>query len=281
MRSLAAALIVACVPVGAAAQNLVAQSSRGYACEDTRTTGWNFYCEDLAVEDEVPESEDPLPTAPAPPTPPAPPPAPLTYTEQIEAYRAALDELKYRAVLEPTQENVIAYMQAQAEMVQQAGLFTEVWQRALFANPALDANVNRPLSQIGSNLYQDSLDLEREAALANATSEHALMFVYEGGAECLVCSVQGEVMTAMKQTYGISVLPVTRDGIALPAFPDSQLDQGQLANLGLEDIPSPFLALVEPRSGFVELIGAGLMTQDVVIDRIRIITSIPEGELYD
>lgn len=251
--------------------------SRGFACEDTRTRGWNFYCERPAEKDEKPEAIVADPPAP----PPAPPTPAKTYTEQIEEYRKDLDELKHRAILAPTDENVLAYMQAQAAMVQQAGLFTEVWQRSLFSNPSLDANVNRPLSQIGSNLYQDELDLEREAAFKNAATEHAFMFVYDGDGSCLVCETQGAVMQALIDRYGVTVLAVTRDGVSLPMFPESQIDQGQIANLGLSDVPSPFLALVEPQSGQVDLIGAGLMTQDVVLDRIRIITAIPEGELYD
>jgi conjugal transfer pilus assembly protein TraF len=172
-------------------------------------------------------------------------------------------------------------MEAQAAMVRQAGLFTEVWQRSLFSNPSLDANVERPLSQIGSNLYQDQLDVDRQVAFENATTERALMFVYDGAATCLVCATQGEVLDDLVRQYGVSVLAVTRDGIALPTFPESRFDQGEVSNLGFADVPSPFLALVEPRSGQVDLIGAGLMTQDIILDRIRIITSIPEGELYD
>jgi conjugal transfer pilus assembly protein TraF len=275
--SLLLSLALTAFPIASFADTGTDPVTRGFACDDARTRGWNFYCDPNAEKDEEPEVVDADPPAP----PPVPLTPPKTYTEQIEEYRKNLDELKHRAILEPTEANVIAYMEAQAAMVRQAGLFTEVWQRSLFSNPALDANVDRPLSQIGSNLYQDSLDLEREAAFQNATSERALMFVYEGGGSCLVCETQGEVLRALIDLYGVSVLAVTRDGITLPSFPDSKMDQGEIRNLGFEDVPSPFLALVEPRSGQVDLIGAGLMTQDIVLDRIRIITAIPEGELYD
>lgn len=251
------------------------KASRGFSCEDDRTRGFNFYCDPNAVEEQVPEIEEVDPQAP--------PPLPATqpYTEQIEEYRKTLDELKHRAILEPTPANVEAYMEAQAATVRQAGLFTEVWQRTLFANPALDANVSRPLSQIGENLFQDRLDVERDVAFEAATSEHALMFVYEGSDLCLVCEAQGEVLRHLADQYGVVVLAVTRDGVPLETFPDSLPDEGQIANMELADVPSPFLALVEPRSNTVDLIGAGLMTQDVILDRVRIITSIPEGGLYN
>lgn len=259
--------------VGFAGSALAEETAlRSFACDDARTAGWNFYC-DRAVEDEVLEAvpDDPLPPAPRP----------KSYSEQIAEYRAELDELKHKAILEPTPENVQNYMEAQAAMVRQAGLFTETWQRILFASPHLDANVDNPLSAMGTNLYQDRLDLERAAAFQTATTEAALMFVYEGSPSCLVCEAQGEVLAAMEAQYGLTVFPVSRDGEMIPAYPDSRVDRGQIANLGLSKIPSPFLALVEPVSGQVDLIGAGLMTQDVILDRVRIITSIPEGTLYE
>ena len=89
------------------------------------------------------------------------------------------------------------------------------------------------------------------------------------------------MLSPLVEEYGVSVLDVTREEIALPTFRERLPDQGQIANMGLDEIPSPFLALVEPNSNSVDLVGAGLMTQDVILDRVRIITSIPEGELYD
>lgn len=272
-------ILITCVLLSGApvAAELSSQKPlRGFQCEDDRTRGFNFYCDPNAVEEEVPEVAEPDPQSATPPAPEQ-----KTYTEQIEEYRKQLDELKHRAILEPSEENVQAYMTAQQAMVRQAGLFTEVWQRSLFSNPSLDANVDRPLSSIGENLVQDRLDVEREVAFENATSERALMFVYEGSGTCLVCETQGEVLRSLVDQYGVTVLAVTRDGVPVSTFPESLPDQGQIANMGLSDIPSPFLALVEPRSNAVDLIGAGLMTQDIILDRVRIITSIPEGGLYD
>lgn len=249
-----------------------AQAETGpFECDDTRTKGWNFYCEAPAVEEEPEEKVL---------TPP-PPPAPPTFTQKMEDYRRTLDELKNRAILDPTPEHVEAYMRAQNAMVKQATLFTEIWQRQVFANPDLDRNVKRPLTSIGGNLFQDQLDIERDQALRDAAAEHALMFVYEGGSECYLCETQGEILAQMQERHGVHVLAVSKDGVPISTYPDSLNDSGQLENFGLDETPVPFLALVEPISGAVQLVGAGLMTEDIIVDRIRIITAIAEGELYD
>lgn len=255
----------------ASATSVQADRAVPFECSDERTKGWNFYCETPPVEEE-PEAET---------APPSSPPAPPSYTERMEEYRRVLDELKHRAILEPTPEHVEAYMRAQNAMVKQATLFTEVWQRQVFSNPDLDRNVKRPLTSVGGNLYQDELDIEREDALRAAASEHALMFVYEGGADCYLCATQADILVQMQARHGVHILPVAKDGVPLGAYPDSATDTGQLAEFGLKDTPVPFVALVEPRAGTVDLVGAGLMTEDILIDRIRIITAIPEGELYE
>ena len=197
------------------------------------------------------------------------------------AFRKNLDELKHKAILEPTAGNVSNYMRAQQNAVRMATQFTETWQRQLFADPSLDANVKRPLTSIGNNLRQDMLVAEREAALKQASSEAGLMFVYKNPDACMLCETQARIIADMAARYEISVLPVSKDGFISEHFPTSLQDQGQLARLELQDTPVPFLALVEPQSGGVDLIGAGLMTQDIILNRVRIITKVPEGELYE
>lgn len=281
-------LLLAIQPAMAAAQETVSSNTaaQGY-CKDRDTVGWNFYCEDSIPQEEPVEEPVPAPVMDPPPPPDKPDelpevaPAPPSYTDQMMAFRANIDELKHRAILVPTPQNVQAYMRAQDEAVQMAGLFTEVWQRNLFSNPDLDANVKRPLATVGSQIRQDQRNAERESALNYAATEMGLLYVYEGPAHCLVCDTQSQIVADMMVRYGIDVLAVSGDGHIAPEFPQSVVDQGQLARLGLRDHPKPLFALVDPRNDAVILIGAGLMTQDVLLERVRIIVSVPEGELYE
>lgn len=279
-------LCIAIYPGALVGQNAVPTNTAAQAyCKDRDTVGWNFYCQDSIPEEEP--DEEPLPTpiiAPSPPPPEQPveeDEEPLSYTDQMMAFRANIDELKHRAILVPTPENVQAYMRAQNEAVEMAGLFTEVWQRNLFSNPDLDANVKRPLNTVGSQMRQDQRNAERESALNYAATEMGLLYVYEGPTRCLVCETQSQIIADMVARYDIEVLAVSGDGHISQHFPQSVVDQGQLARLELLDYPRPLFALVDPQSDGVTLIGAGLMTQDVLLERVRIIVSVPEGELYE
>lgn len=264
------ALVAAVLPLAAAAGTA---ESYGY-CQNDITTGWNFYCD-------PPPEEEPAPEEPAPAAPAAPAPeTPKTYTEQIEEFRKELDEMKYRAILEPTPENVQSYMEAQQRMSGMASEFTDQWQRVLFKTPALDINTRFPMSQMGGAVYQDQIRVARETSLKEAADNLGFMVVVEDAAICGLCTPQLEVIKRLQESAGIAPMVVTTDGSFHPLFPDAVVDTGQLKKLGLKDYPRPFIALVEPQSGIVEPLGGGLLTEDVILERVHVITKIPAGERY-
>lgn len=259
--------------VGAAVLNdrAAAAGNTGW-CQDDITAGWNFYCDPKPSE---PEEEE---TQPAPPPPPAP--KEPTATEEILAYRAALDEIKYRAVLNPTEENVQTYMFAQQAMVDKAKEFTDQWQRIIFKTPALDANIRYPITSIGTNIYQDQMREAQEGAFVRAAENSGLLFVFEGPQTCGVCVPATQIVAGLRDEFSIDVLAVSADGITYPQFPDAVRDAGQLAALELTEFPKPILALIDPKTGAVDIIGSGLITKDQILERVRIITEIPVGERY-
>lgn len=244
-------------------------------CTNDITVGWNFYCD----PDPVPDEDETVllqPTEAAP----APPPAPLSYTEQIEAFRRELDEKKYRAVLEPTPENVQNYMEAQLQMTRMASTFTDQWQRVLFRTPELDINTRFPMTSSGGAVYQDQLRVARERAIVDASSLLGFMVIVEDQSVCGLCTPQLEVIDLLQQRTGIEVIVVSADGSFHPQFPDAVVDTGQLRRLGLHDYPKPTIALIEPNSGVVEPIGSGLLTEDMILERVYVVTQIPPGERY-
>ncbi|MFX8145278.1 conjugal transfer protein TraF, partial [Acinetobacter baumannii] len=59
-------------------------------------------------------------------------PVPSSAVERMSAITRQLDELKARAILDPTEENVIAYVRFQREQLDRASTFSDTWQRALW-----------------------------------------------------------------------------------------------------------------------------------------------------
>jgi len=255
-----------------------AQPFRLDMCSDTNTSGWSFYCRPPVEPEEEPVAETPPPPAPAP----APEPAPreMTYTEQMMAYRALIDETKHRAILEPTRENVLAYMEINKQIGDRAGAFTDQWQRILFETPALNANVDSPLASAGIGVYQDQMRVAREETFKNVVNEAGLMFIFNGDERCGICRVQGQILRDMESRYGVQILAVSKDGYGNSSYPDAYVDEGRLADLGLEEYPAPTLVLADPQTHEIAVIGSGLITADEILERVFVITQIPEGERY-
>lgn len=260
-----------------------AEAFRITKCESRETTGWNFYCR----EPEPEETEEPTnaPRPPMPeiaetPEPEEPREEPISATEQMMAFRAHVDELKHRAVLDPTPENVLAYMEVNKMVADRAGDFAEQWQRVLFETPHLNANVDSPLAAAGISVFQDQMKAARESTFVKVAQTSGILFIFEGDARCGICRVQGEILAQMEQHFGVSILAVSKDGGANAYFPQAYADHGRLSELGLQDFPAPTLALIDPNTNEVSVMGSGLITADQILERVHLITEIPPGEQY-
>lgn len=258
-----------------------AEPFRFSKCETRETTGWSFYCREPEPED----IEEPAPPPPPPPpemveAPEEPREDSISATEQMMAYRAHVDELKHRAILDPTPENVLAYMEVNKQIADRAGDFAEQWQRVLFETPHLNANVDSPLAAAGISVFQDQMKAAREATFVKVAQTSGILFIFDGDARCGICRVQGEILAQMEEHFGVSILAVSKDGGSNAFFPEAYADGGRLAEMGLEDFPAPTLALINPNTNDIAVMGSGLITADQILQRVHLITEIPPGEQY-
>jgi conjugal transfer pilus assembly protein TraF len=83
-----------------------------FYCGERKLGQW-FYCE-------RPKAKPSAPQASAQPQ--------QSSTAQLKAITKQLDELKARAILEPTEANVIAYVRYQREQLDRASTFSDTWQ---------------------------------------------------------------------------------------------------------------------------------------------------------
>ena len=252
-------------------------------CQDRATRGWSFYCTPPAPPEEETTEPAPVPPAsvPVPAPPPSPEPAPeYPATDEMMAFRKMVDEIKYRAVLEPTVENVQAYMEVNKLMADKAGDFTETWQRILFNTPDLSALTDYPMAEAGIGVYQDQIAAARQDAFQEVARTSGILFLFEDESRCGICKVQGEILAQMEAQYDVAIFAVAKDGGHNSAYPGAVADTGRLAELGLADYPAPTLALARPDTREIEVIGSGLLTADDILERVFVITKVPEGARY-
>ena len=131
------------------AQTVSAEQGGNFYCR--RKLGTWFYCDKPKAR---PRSAVPAPAQPR-----------QSAAEQMKAIAAELDELKARAVLEPTTANVTAYIVFQRQQLDRASMFADVWQRAIWQNPNLDYTLQRPVSTVAKRAWIDNRAADRAAVL--------------------------------------------------------------------------------------------------------------------
>jgi len=241
----------------------IAQEDPFYCLE--RRLGHYFYCGSSKPEKPVKEEEpSSIPQA--------------TASERISEIRAQLEEMRAAAVLEPTTENVSAYIRFQREQLDRASLFADVWQRALWQQPDLDYTLKRPVSSLAKKVWSDARGAEQEDLLAHLGERYGLFYIYSRS--CGACRAFSPLMRAFADRYGLIVKAVSTDGSSNDYFPDALADGGQVTALGLSGQPVPAVILFDSLSRDVIPVGFGLMTEEELKERIYLLILKGVGDDY-
>ncbi|MXY39699.1 MAG: conjugal transfer protein TraF [Rhodospirillaceae bacterium] len=243
-------------------------SSPGRAPDSGPALGWHFYCDrqDRSEEHAAPQ---------------APPPAAedgRTATERILALRRALEEARAEAILDPTPEKVTAYLRLQQETLQRAAVFSDAFRRTVWATPALDYTLRRPVGALAKQVWSDERRDARDRALARLGERYGL--IYLGHAGCAGCRVFGPLLRAFAKRHDLDVLAVSLDGAALEGWPEAVADNGRAARLGLGNAPVPALVLFDTQTKRVLPVGFGVMAEDQMAERIFALTALEPGHDY-
>jgi conjugal transfer pilus assembly protein TraF len=233
-----------------------------FYCGERKLGTW-FYCE-------RPKDPDRTASRPGPPT--------LTYRQQLDQVGRRLEELKAKAIIEPTTDNIVAYIRYQRQQLDRASMFTDVWQRAIWQHPELDYTLQRPVDAIGKTAWLDQRKTDQETVMTNLSERYGLFFFYS--ASCGACEVFSPVVRSLADKYHLSVLPVSMDGGPNKSFPHFAVNHGQYEKMGLQGGQVPALVLFDTYLKKPIPIGYGAMAEDDVMSRIFSLTSVKPGSDY-
>ncbi len=214
---------------------------------EQHATGWHWY------EDPVTEEEpDKTPAAPSDPI------------ERMNAVKATIQRALNKAVIEPTHDNVKAYLNLQNQLMAQSGKFSNIWKEILLENPSLDYSLIHPTNNIARQVESDQENLKEEAAIHALGKESGLFFFYRSS--CPYCKQFAPIVKRFAERFSIPVIPITTDGISLPEFPNSYINQGQTETFHVTVEPSLFA--VNPYTHQVYPVSYGLMSEADLKKRI-------------
>lgn len=208
--------------------------------------GWQWYNDPIK---EVPPDEKTI----------TPPPAmPMDIMEKLAKLQAQTKRAMYEAILYPSVPNFVKYFQMQNYWTQQAGLFSMSAKKAMLEHPELDYNLQYSHYN-GTVKKQLSADYaEQRKAIETLSQRYGVMFFYRGKEP--IDGQLAQVIKNFRDTYKLSVIPVTVDGVINPLLADSRYNQGQAEQLGIKYFPA--MMLVDPKRGSVKPLSYGFISQD-------------------
>jgi conjugal transfer pilus assembly protein TraF len=205
-------------------------------------------------------------------------PAVVPAAQQLAAISAQLDELKAKAILEPTSENLTAYMRYQREQLDRASTFADVWGRAVWQNPDLDYTLERPINALGKQTWLAERKADKAATLKALSQRYGVFYFFSSA--CSACRVFSPIIRSLSDQYGLEVMAVSMDGGPSDTFPRYAVDTGQYERMGLTGRQVPALVLFDTQTRRPIPIGYGLMAADEVMDRIFTLTRTEPGRDY-
>lgn len=184
--------------------------------------------------------------------------------EQLRALQQQVETAKATAVLYPTQENVLHYIQLQNAITENASRFSEVWTKLIWQHPELNYQLQHPTNQTAQQAMANQKLANLDETLMKAAKEYGLFFFFEG--KCPFCQRFAPTLQRVAQQYHFSVLPITIDGLTLPEFPNPMLNQGQAQAFNVTRWPALFL--VNPRKRLVIPVTFGLISDEELKERM-------------
>ncbi len=244
---------------------------------DDKERGW-FWRELPPSPPAIKPPKEPVPVAAALPisaTIPTPVamPQPLTATQRMEAVRAELEEAKNAAILTPTPDNVAKYLTLQEQTMNQAMLFTDMWQRVRWSNPTLDYSFIHPTATGGVRVDRQLTRDQEKAAVQAVAKDNGLFFFFKRN--CPFCDEQGRILQAVANEYRMTIMPISLDGSTNPYFPNAKPDNGIAAKMGVQDAPALFI--VNPDTKESMPLGYGVISLDEIETRIRRLLTMQPG----
>lgn len=236
--------------------------SDDFYCGERRLGQW-FYC----TKAKPPETAKAQPQTPE-----------QSAAERLAAITRQLDELKARAILDPSEENVIAYVRFQREQLDRASTFSDTWQRALWQNPDIDYTLQRPVNTVAKRAWLDNRKADRDQVLTNLGQRYGLFYFY--AQSCGACEVFSPILRSVADNHRMAVMAVSMDGGPSRDFPNYVVDSGQRARMGIPGNETPALVLFDTATKRTIPVGYGILSADEIMDRIFMLTNTKVGSDY-
>lgn len=184
--------------------------------------------------------------------------------QRMEALQRQVKQTLDQAILNPTEDNIRQYIVLQNQLGEQARRFSTVWQTVLLNFPELDYSLQHPTNSLAKQIDLDQTRQQENAAIKRFAQHNGLFFFYRS--TCPYCQRFAPILKDFSQRYELAIVPITTDGVSLPDFPHSEIDQGQAERLKVTMEPALFTA--DPKTHRIIPVSYGLLSEDELRQRL-------------
>lgn len=272
--------------VAAAAQNVDAPTQTTNAGTEASDAEQRWWEHDIWADPERGFHYYPPPERRKPPaqrksgTPPSNAAArkPLEQITDIEELRAERERRLNTAVMQPTPENMRAYLEVNTLMLRKSALFSDMWRRTVWEHPEFDFNTQHPFANFAQADLRQMRSRQKAEIATGLSQSHGLLFFYK--ASCPYCKLQAPVLRMLSSQYGIEVLAISLDGSVMEEWPEAKPDNGismvVSGGRGIDIVPTLYLVSRATRQAIA--LGSGVLALDEIIERMYLLTQTKPGE---
>ncbi len=154
--------------------------------------------------------------------------------EKTEASRfTTLDDLKKevkatleRAVMDPSEANIAAYLEMNALLFEKAGRFAESWRDTLLKYPQYDWTATHPVVNFASTQLSRERNRAVNATLKTLKENWGLIYFADEGR---LTSLMTPLVNRFARATGLELVTVATSEAALKMLPEAKLDRGEAA----------------------------------------------------
>jgi len=182
----------------------------------------------------------------------------LSATETMKLLQALTKESLDKAILYPSEENIRDYIVLQNYIMSHSSQFSLLWQKTLLDYPVLNYTIAHPTENNAQHVQSVVEESQETAAIQALSKVYGLFFFYRGNN--LLDQTLAPIIKGFADENHVSLIPISVDGVTLPIFPESRMDQGQAQSMHIQFFPA--LVLVDPTQGRYRPINYGFITVD-------------------
>ena len=196
----------------------------------------------------------------------------------VEDLRKETTRRLHIALMNPSEEHLTAYLEANHYLMEKSALFADMWRRTLWQHPEFDFTTQNPNANYGQIALSESRTTERHQTLLKLASQWGLIFIIEGG--CIFCDRIAPIAKTLAETLKMPNLSVSLRGQSA-AWPDALPDNGTVAQLqmlsGTKIQATPAVFLIKNDLSEARHVATGLTSLEELTQRIYLITSMKPG----